>query len=215
LVVHTAYNSFLLNTYRLGEFNQVYPIARGTAPLVVALVSVPIAGERLHFLQFVGLAVIAGCLFGLANLRSWWADGRPPAVAWAFGTGLFIATYSVVDGLGVRHSDRALGYAAWLTAADMVPIPLYALLCQRTRVRTGWSSSWRPAAIGGVLAAAAYTLVLWAQSRGALGVVAALRETSVLFAALIGSALFGDSFGRRRACAATGVVLGVVLLSVS
>ena len=212
--VHTAYQSFLLNSYRVGEFSQVYPIARGTAPLVIAVVAVPTASEHLSPVQVVGLLGVAGGLFALANLRAWWSDGRPPTLAFAFTTGVLIAAYSVVDGLGVRHSRSTLGYAAWLTAAQSLPIPLYVLMRHPDRVRAGLPSAWRRAGLGGLLSVSAYTIVLWAQTRGSLGVVAALRETGVLVATLIGSVLFGETFGRRRAIAASIVVTGVVLLHV-
>jgi drug/metabolite transporter (DMT)-like permease len=213
LGLHTGYQAFLLNSYRVGEFNQVYPIARGTAPLVVAVVAIPAAGERLQPVQLVGLAAVAGGLFSLASLRTWWADGRPPALAFAVATGLLIATYSVVDGLGVRHSGSPLGYAAWLMAAEALPVPLYALARQPERVRASWSATWPRAGLGGLLSLIAYSIVLWAQTRGALGAVAALRETGVLVAAVIGSLLFGEAFGRTRTIAAAAVAGGVVLLN--
>jgi drug/metabolite transporter (DMT)-like permease len=214
VVLQCTYQAFLLQSYRLGEFNQVYPIARGTAPIVVALVAVPAADERLGGVRLLGLLAVAGGLFALASLRTWWTAGRPPALLFAVGTGVLIASYSVVDGLGVRHADSSLGYVAWLTVAQGLPIPVFALVWRRERLRDGWAASWRPAALGGALSLAAYAIVLWAQTRGSLGAVAALRETSVLVAALIGAALFGESFGRRRILAAASVAVGVVLLNV-
>src|SRR5439155_2746226 len=128
VAAHTAYQALLLNSYRVGEFNQVYPIARGTAPLVVTLLAVPFAHEAVHGLQAAGVIAVAGGLVLLADLRVWWATGRPPALALAFATGLLIASYSLVDGLGVRRAHSAVGYASWLMAAEALPIPLYAVL---------------------------------------------------------------------------------------
>src|SRR5205814_186529 len=105
------------------------------------------------------------------------------------------------------------GYAAWLMAAEAVPIPLYAVCRWPERVRDAWPATWPRAGLGGVLSLAAYTIVLWAQTRGALGAVAALRETGVVVAAVIGAVLFGDRLGGRRAVAATVVAAGVLLLN--
>jgi drug/metabolite transporter (DMT)-like permease len=213
LALHTAYAAFLLNSYRVGELNQVYPLARGASPLVVAVLAVPLAGERLGLVRAIGVVVVGGGLISLAQLRGWWAAGRPPAVALAFVTGLLIASYTVIDGLGVRRAGTALGYAAWLMVADAVPLSLYAVIRRPARVWEGWGSAWRAASVGGLLSVGAYTIVLWAQTRGALAAVAALRETGVIVAAVIGTALFGEHFGRRRMVAAGLVAVGVVLLN--
>jgi drug/metabolite transporter (DMT)-like permease len=219
LVLHTAYQAFLLTGYRLGDLNQVYPIARGTAPLVVAVVAVPAAGERLGAAAIVGLLAVAGGLIGLAGIhRAATAEDaarQRRAVAFAFATGLVIAGYSVVDGLGVRRSGGPIGYALWVMVADALPLPLYALARHRDRVRAAWRLTWRPTALGGAMALVAYGIVLWAQTRGALAAVAALRETSVVAAAIIGARVFGESLGRRRVVAATVVTPGVVLLNVA
>src|SRR6185503_20297802 len=100
-----GYQALLLQSYRVGDLNQVYPVARGTAPLLVALLAVPLADERLGALQLAGVVAIAGGLISLAHLRQWLESGRPPALAFAFATGLFITAYSLVDGLGVRRAD--------------------------------------------------------------------------------------------------------------
>jgi drug/metabolite transporter (DMT)-like permease len=219
--LHSAYQGFLLTGYRLGDLNQVYPIARGTAPLAVAVMAVPAAGERLGALALVGLVAVAGGLIGLAGLQAPARRRRPQprrpappsAVGFAFATGLVIAAYTVVDGLGVRRAGGAAGYAAWLLLADAVPVPAYALARRVDRLRAAWASTWRRASLGGALSLAAYGIVLWAQTRGALAAVAALRETSVIVAALIGATVFGEGFGRRRVIAAAVVAAGVVLLN--
>jgi drug/metabolite transporter (DMT)-like permease len=212
VVLHTGYQGFLLSGYRVGDLNQVYPIARGTAPLAVAVIAVPAAGERLGALSLVGLLAVAGGLIGLAGVRST-GEGRGPAVGFAFATGLLIGAYTVVDGLGVRRAGGAAGYAAWLLVADALPVPAYALACRADRLRAAWASTWRRASLGGALSLAAYGIVLWAQTRGALAAVAALRETSVILAALIGATVFGEGFGRRRVVAAAIVATGVALLN--
>jgi drug/metabolite transporter (DMT)-like permease len=214
VVIHVGYQALLLQSYRVGDLNQVYPIARGTAPLLVAVLAVPLADERLGAVQFTGVALIAGGLISLAHLRGWLAAGRPPVIALAFATGLLITGYSLVDGLGVRRAGSTVGYAAWLVLIESASIPIYAFVAQRDRVARAWSSTWRLAGLGGVMSVTAYGIVLWAQARGALGAVTALRETGVIVAAVIGTIVFHEAFGRRRLVAAVLVAAGVVLLNV-
>lgn len=217
VALHSVYSGLLLNGYRVGELNQVYPIARGTAPLVVAVLAVPLADERLGVVRAAGVLLVAGGLISLAHLRRAWTERRFAALAFAFGTGLAIALYSVIDGLGVRRADDVWSYITWLTAADAVPIVMYVLLTRhhRRRLRTAWRATWRPAVVGGGISLGAYTIVLWAQTRGALTAVAALRECGVIVATVIGVVAFGESFGRRRIIAAALVATGAALLNLS
>jgi drug/metabolite transporter (DMT)-like permease len=221
VVIHVGYQALLLQSYRVGDLSQVYPIARGTAPLLVALLAIPLAHEQLGVIQLAGVVAIGSGLISLAHLRDWRAanparghGGPPPALAFAFATGLLITAYSVVDGLGVRRADSTLGYAAWLVLLESVSIPLFALFRHRARVRQAWRSTWRLTALGGVLSVTAYAIVLWAQTRGALAAVTALRETGVIVAAVIGTVVFHEHFGRRRLVAAFLVATGVVLLNI-
>jgi len=229
VVIHVGYQALLLQSYRVGDFNQVYPIARGTAPLLVALLAAPLADERLGALQLAGVVAIGSGLISLAHVRDWLRPARgrpgpspglrgrpgpPPALAFAFATGLLITAYSLVDGLGVRRAESTLGYAAWLVLIESMSIPVFALLRERARVRRAWRTTWRPAGSGGVLSVTAYAIVLWAQTRGALAAVTALRETGVIVAAVIGTVVFHEHFGRRRLVAAIFVATGVVLLNV-
>jgi drug/metabolite transporter (DMT)-like permease len=212
VLLHTGYKLLLLSSYRVGDLSQVYPLARGTAPLLVAAFAGLVVGERLAPVQLAGLLGVCGGLgllleAGRAGLR------RAPAVGLALATGVVIAAYTVVDGLGVRRSGSELGYVAWLFLCHGLPIPLLAVAFRRPglagRLRAGLGTG----VVAGVLSLAAYGLVLWAQRRGALAVVAALRETSVLVAALIGTLVFGERFGRRRVVAASLLAAGIVLLN--
>ena len=212
-VVHVAYQLFLMTSYRVGDLNQVYPIARGTAPLVVALLAVPFAGERLGAGEAVGVVLVATGLVSLAHIREWVATGRPPTLLLAFGTGLIIATYTLIDGLGVRRSGNVPGYAALLMLAEAVPLPLYTFVAQRARVREASASNWRLGSLGGALSFAAYFIVLWAQTRGTLAAVAALRETGVIVGVIFGTVLFHEHFGRRRLVAGLLVAGGVALIN--
>jgi drug/metabolite transporter (DMT)-like permease len=213
VLLHLGYELLLLASYRLGDLSQVYPVARGTAPLLVAGYAGLVLGERLAPLQLVGLAGVCAGLLVLLEV------GRAPrgraALGPALATGVCIAAYTVADGLGVRRSGTVPGYVAWLFFLKGLPIPLSVLavrgrgLAARLRDRLGVGMA------AGALSVAAYGLVLWAQRRGALAVVAALRETSVLVAALIGSLVFGERFGRRRVLAAALLAAGILALNAS
>lgn len=204
-VLHMLYNVLLSRSYRAGEFNQVYPLARGTSPLVVALVAAVVAGEHLSPGKLVGVLGISG---GLAVLAGRPRPGQGLAVRLAIATGLLISAYTVVDGLGVRHSGGAVAYTIWLFAGEglvMAPFVLGRVGLMRARWRRGLLT----AALGGL----AYGLVIWAQRRGALAEVAALRETSVVAAAVIGAVFFKERLGARRIVASGVVAAGIVLLN--
>jgi uncharacterized membrane protein len=211
--IHVGYESALLNSYRLGAFNQVYPIARGTSPLVVAGGAYLFAGERLGLVPLAGVIILATGLMSLALSAGHLARSDLPAVAVAAVTGLTIASYTLVDGLGVRASHNPYGYAGLLFLLQGPVFPLIAVIRRPL-------SQWRNGPlvsrglVAGVLSLAAYGIVLWAQSRSPLAEVAAVRETSVIFAALIGMIFLKERFGPRRVAAAVVIAAGIVLISV-
>jgi len=213
VVLHLGYELLLLVAYRGGDLGQVYPVARGTAPLLVAAWAGLVLGERLAPVQLAGLGAICAGLLALAGAGA----GRPAqwrvAVGPALATGVCIAAYTVADGLGVRRAGTVAGYVAWLFLLHGLPIPLFALAARRQALAGRLRRHLGAGVAAGLLSVAAYGLVLWAQRRGALAVVAALRETSVLVAALIGTLVFGEAFGRRRVLAAALLAAGIVVLN--
>ncbi|HET9102165.1 MAG TPA: hypothetical protein VFN55_02330 [Solirubrobacteraceae bacterium] len=219
VLLHLTYNLLLTASYRDGDYNQVYPIARGTAPPVVAVCSVLLVGERLSGWQVAGLLVVSGGLVVLAAARR---HGSPRSVALAVMTGLLIAAYTVLDGVGVRHAGTVAGYSGWLFVGQglLTALALTAV-GRRDPVRAAGGltvSGLRTPAVArgvaaGALSLAAYMLVLWAQTRGALAVVAALRETSVVFAGLIGAFALGERLPSRRIGASVLVAAGAVVLA--
>jgi uncharacterized membrane protein len=211
--LHMGYKLVLMRSYKVGDLSQVYPLARGVAPLLVAGFAAAFVGERLGPPQLGGILLVSVGLASLALGGSRPTAAERPAIAFALATGAFIAAYTVTDGLGVRHAGTALGYAAWLFLLDGVPIPLYVLATRRGTLGSSLRPTWRKGAASGVLALVAYSLVLWAQTRGALAAVAALRETSVIIAAAIGTVVLGERFGRVRVLAATLVAAGILLLN--
>ena len=215
-LLHTAYNLLLLTSYRLGEFNQVYPLARGTGPLLVAAVAATALHERLAAVQLAGVVAVSAGIILLAVRPRGRRGGRPStraAVLAALGTGVMIAAYTVVDGVGVRRSGTAAGYTAWLFALEGPLVPLVALAVRRGGLGRSLRGHWAVGLLCGLLSLVAYGLVIWAQTRGALAAVAALRESSVVIAAGIGALVFHERFGRRRIVASVAIAAGVVLLN--
>ncbi|WP_328871951.1 DMT family transporter [Streptomyces sp. NBC_00287] len=211
-VIHIAYYALLMKSFRLGDFGQAYPIARGTAPLVVTLLAALFAHEVPDGWAATGIAVSCA---GLTGVALWGLRGHRPnwaAIGAALATGLTIAAYTVVDGLGVRASGSSLGYIAWLMAVQGTVLPAYALY----RWRGGTAAVLRPFAAVGLLGAAlsvsAYALVLWAQTRAELAPIAALRESSIIVGAAIGAVFFKERFGAPRMVAAVLLVVGIGLM---
>ena len=214
LVVHLAYQLALARAYRVGALSQVYPIARGLAPCVAAVLAVVFAGEWLSVRETFGLLIVSGAIASL----SFGGTGEGPSaanrgsVAAALVWGVLIGTYTLVDAEGTRRGGPVLSFITWHLALDAIPITIVALALRAREIPAfvrgrGWQSFF-----GGVMAATAYGIVLWAMTQSRVAPIAALRETGVILAALIGTKLLGESQSRSRIVAAVAVVLGVVLL---
>ncbi|NQU61893.1 MAG: EamA family transporter [Rhodospirillales bacterium] len=218
IVIHNLYYVVLLQAYRYGDLSHVYPLARGIAPLSVAVLAAVFAGEQPSIGAMAGIALVS---VGIISLM--FAGGSGPgqsswkskAVFFALLTGLFIACYTVVDGLGIRRGETALGYIVWLNIGEGIPFMVAALWTRPAEIKPFMKIHWKRTTGAGVVVVAAYGLVLYALGQGAMAHVSALRETSVLFAALIGAFMLGESFGWRRIVAAAVIVAGMVLLQVS
>ncbi|MFI2783387.1 EamA family transporter [Streptomyces sp. ALB3] len=212
--LHVAYMALLMRSFSLGDFGQMYPIARGTAPLVVTVLAAVLIGERPDGWATAGVGVASAGLVGLAlwGIRGSGRRAQRPAILAALATGLAIAGYTTVDGMGVRASGTPLGYVAWLMIVQGVAIPAYAF----RRRRGGLLPQLRPLAVRGLLGAAlsvtAYGLVLWAQTRAPLAPIAALRESSIIVGAAIGTLFFKERFGIPRIAAAGLMVIGIGLM---
>jgi drug/metabolite transporter (DMT)-like permease len=214
VLVHHVYYLALGYGYRFGDLSHVYPIARGIAPPLVAIVAWAVADEGLGLLGLLAILIISGGIISLAFTN----DGRLVALKpLAFGliTGLTIAAYTLFDGLGGRAAGDVLGYIAWLFVIDAVPFSVLVACLYRRRLGPALVECWRPAALGGALSVIAYGLVIWAMTLTPMAAVSALRETSVILAALIGTRLLREPFGTRRVLAASAVAVGVIMLQVS
>lgn len=211
-VLQVGYQLLLLQAYRLGDFGQMYPIARGTSPLVVALLSVTVLGRSLPAGQAAGVLVISLGLAGLALAGGLPGRTQLPALGAALGTGVLIAGYTVVDGTGVRRAGGTAGYLAWMFLAQGAVMLLVALAVRGRPLLTAMRRRPRQGLAGGVMSLVAYGLVVWAQTAGDLATIAALRETSILIAALIGAFVLREPLGRSRLAAGAAVLAGIVVL---
>lgn len=210
-VIHWGYY-FLLNVaYRTGDLSIVYPIARGLAPVLIALGAQVWVGEYLPRLAWGGIFCVSAGIMVLTG-GAFRRGVNVVGLAAAFGAAIIVASYSIVDGVGVRLSESALGYIGWLFVAELiVAIFVFATRMDRLRAmptRTIWLGFF-----GGVVSGAAYGLVLYAKTLAPLGIVSALRETSVIFAAMIGVMWFGEGPKRNRLLAAAIVAIGIMLIS--
>jgi drug/metabolite transporter (DMT)-like permease len=223
-LIHCAYFFFLIQAYRVGDLSHAYPLARGSAPLVVAMGGALFAGEWLSPFEWFGVAMVSTGIISLLVTGSYGlrgvtssggateSGGNWRALFYPIATGMMIASYTVADGLGVRLSGNPASYIGWLMVLSAVPICIFAAVRRRGAAINFLRAHWKPSVGGGVLAFTAYSLAIWALTLGAMVHVSALRETSVVIAALIGTRLLGEPFGARRVLSATIVAAGVVVM---
>lgn len=218
LVIHVGYLFALAGAYRYGELGLTYPVMRGLAPLLVALGSAGIVGEAPSAAAWLGIVAIAAgvALVGLAHPGA--ALHRGKALGFAFANAAMIALYTFVDGLGARASGDALRYALTLSLLNGWAYPLIVWrgrsAAQRREIVAYARRRWPLAALGGVASFASYGIALWAMTQAPVASVAALRETSVLFAAVLGTLLLKERFGVQRVAGTVVIVGGVMALRV-
>ena len=213
VTIHVFYYVFLLRAYALGDLSFVYPIARGLAPLLVALLAGRLASEALTGMEKLGLFLVSAGIVGLAFARGLPARGEARALGFAVLTGITIAAYSVVDGIGARLSGDPLGYIAWLNVLEGPWVFVFAALRRGRATLPYLRAYWWRGAAGGTIATIGYGIAIWALSMGAMAHVTALRETSSLFGALIGAFVLKETFGARRVAAAAVMVAGLLLMN--
>ena len=208
--IHFAYYITLAHAYRTGDLSFAYPLMRGTAPLLVALLGIVFLRELPTVQVFAGIVLICAGIVSIAFVRR---ERHPPAAAgWAFANAAIIAVYTLVDGSGARASGNAIAYVAWLSFLEGVPFLAW-IAWQRGRPAIAYlRRGWRRGLLGGACSLAAYGIVLFAMTRAPVAAVAALRETSVIFAALIGALWLKEGFGAMRLAGAASVVAGVAAL---
>jgi drug/metabolite transporter (DMT)-like permease len=211
VVLHVAYNLLLVMTYRHGDLGVTYPIARGSSPLLVAAGAAILAGERLDALTLVGIALVCVGIIGLA--REYRGGKLSRVIAPAVLTGVTIAAYTVVDGLGSRASGNAWAYAAWLfLAIGPAMLPVWVLRRRENGHHIRLDAESLRSAAGGVVSLVAYAIVIWAASISPMGPVSALRESSVVVAAVLGWLFLGERLGPWRLAACLVVASGAACL---
>jgi drug/metabolite transporter (DMT)-like permease len=212
--IHTLYYYTLSRSYRSGDLSQVYPLFRGLAPVLVVLGAALLADEYLTPGAMLGIALVSAGLISITFVGGAIGKIPPLALRWGLATSVLIAAYTVADGMGVRVAGNPFSYIIWLFVLEPIPIGLWLLATDRS----GWFSYMRAKPVkicaGALAAAGAYAMVIYAMGVAPMGMVSSLRETSVIFAALIGTFMFREPFGRQRIIAATLVCCGVVLIKI-
>ena len=208
--IHGAYYVTLAHAYRTGDLSFAYPLMRGTAPLLATLLGIVFLRELPTPQVALGIFLICAGIVSIAFI------GRNPhpraATLYALVNAAIIAVYTLIDGAGARASGNAVSYAAWLTFLEAIPFLVWIRL-RRGNVAVAYvGRGWRRGLIGGAASLGAYGIVLWAMTRAPVAAVAALRETSVVFAALIGAIWLKEGFGLARLAGAASVVAGVAAL---
>lgn len=212
VALHTGYRLFLIKAYETGDLSQTYPLARGAAPLMTTLGGVLLVQEVPAALAMLGILLLsAGTLLMSARGGNSLAFERR-AVGFALVTSVFVAGYTLTDGIGARTAATASSYAAWLFLTDGI-VTLVLCIAIRGRAIAGTMLvEWRTALVTGALAAGAYWIAMWAMTRAPIASVAALRETSILFAMAISVVALREPVTRWRAAAGCLIVAGIVAL---
>ena len=210
--LHFGYYLSLASAYRYGDFAQAYPVARGSAPIWVTVAGVFVLGETLAGAELISLlGIICGIMiFATRRLGSVLHDHK--ALGYALLTSCFIGAYTIVDGIGGRLSQNIPAYMVWLSIIDGVPLVVYAMWRRPLGEIVGMRLKWRAVLFASVLGLAAYWMVVWAMSVAPIALVSALRETSIIIAALIGAYYFKERSGKRRIVASIVIFMSIVLL---
>ncbi|MDG5749167.1 EamA family transporter [Qipengyuania sp. XHP0207] len=211
-LLQVGYCLFLVRAYDHGDLAQVYPIARGSAPLLVTIGAAIFAGELPHTIGLVGILLVSVGIFSLAVGRY---RTHTKSLVSAIAAGAFIASYMVVDGLGVRASGSPTGYASWQAAFAGFLIPLAFIVIRRKAPVIPTGKEGASLIFAGVLSALAYCVAVWAMSDAKMGAVSALRETSILFAALFSALALREKMTPGKLIGAVSVTAGVVCFAIS
>jgi len=212
MVVHVAYFFSIVGAYRSGDLSRSYPIMRGVAPVLVALAAFVWLGEAMKPAVWLGIALICGGVVSLA-----FAGGAPhprAATAWALVNAAIIAVYTIADGHGVRLSGSPEGYVLWMLLLIYLPFGLIVLAMRGGEMRAYLAREWKRGLAGGLCSVGAYGIAIWAMAHAPVAAVAALRECSVVFAALIGAWLLGEGRLKPRLAGAAVVLAGIVAIKV-
>jgi drug/metabolite transporter (DMT)-like permease len=213
VLLHVGYKLALARLYDRADLGQAYPLARGLTPLMAALLGFAVLGEAPGLAGAAGIALVCAGLVLLA-----FEGGRRltvAAFALAAGAGLAVAGYSVVDAYGIRLAGDWLSFTIWLVLLDGAAFVLYALATRRAAALRSWAAAPGRTLASGVLGVISFGVFMWALGQAPVGQVSALRETSVLFAALIGALFLGERANWQRYAAAAAVATGVGVIALA
>jgi len=207
--LQVAFSLLVARVYRTTDLSLAYPLMRGTAPLLVSACGLVWLGERLSPWAWAGIGAV--CL-GILGLAAAGRRGNGRGMALALLNAVVIAAYTIVDGTGARRSGAPVAYTLWVFLLTAVPLAALAWAWQRSRILTHLRSTWRDGLVGGAGTVGSYTIALWAMTLAPVAVVAALRETSILFGLLISALWLKERPGTERLAAAGAIALGAAML---
>ena len=215
VIIHAGYRLFLVKTYDVGDFAQSYPLARGIAPLITTVGAIIFIGEIPEGLTVLGIVVLSfGALLMSLRGSSDLSKFNRRAVGFALLTSMLIAGYTLTDGYGVRLANTASSYAAWLFFCDGLCSIAIGFLYRGRGLLTVLASEWKTSLLTGGLLAGSYWIIMWAMTKAPIASIAALRETSILFAMLISVLVLGERVTPWRVLATVFIVGGVVILRI-
>lgn len=214
MALHTGYQFFLMQSYKLGDLTQVYPIARGSAPLLVALVSVLFLQVSLSQMEILAVVIIGIGILSLGLVRKQDGERNPHAAILAMVTGCFIASYSLVDGLGARLAGTSVGFYSWLCIANAIILSVYVAKVKPVIFKQLVTTHLSLFLVGGGASFTAYAIVTWAFTQAPIALVTALRETSIVFALLIGVFFLKERIDLVKVFSTMTTLVGALLLRV-
>ncbi len=215
ILLHFGYYLFLQFSYRLGDFTQVYPIARGTAPLLVAGVSILFLGVDLSSIEIIAVFLIAFGIMSISFVRQENNQSNLSATILALVTGCFIAAYSLVDGIGARLAETSLGYNCWLEIGTAAIFATFVALKKPGVISSIPLQGKRAFFIGGNATFVAFAMIIWAFTQAPIALVTALREVSIVFAMFIGVFFLKEKLDLVKVCSTVVTFIGVALLRFS
>jgi len=208
--IHTIYMYALANAYEHGDLSRVYPISRGAAPMIVLALGAILLADRLTLPETLGIIVLGFGIMTMAHGVFSQGESRR-LLPFALLTASATAAYTLVDGLGARIAGDAMAFVAWMFFLEAVMFSTLAIALGRASLPHMDARGWLSGALAAAASYGAYLIAVWAMTKAPIALVSALRETSILFAVLIGWLLFGDRMHRGKAIAALLIVVGVIL----
>jgi len=212
-VLHTSYKVFLTSAYRRGDLSRVYPIARGTAPMIVALSGALVLADVISVREYSGIFMLGAGIVMMAHGVFSAGESRK-LLPFAFASALATAGYSLVDGVGARISGEATVFVAWVFFLDGCLFAVWALATCGRRVVPMRAGLWGIGTVAGAASYGAYWIVVWAMTVAPIALVVALRETSVLFAVAVGIYVFHERAEMEKLLAAGLIIAGIILMRV-